>query len=549
MACLLITVSLSAVVAIGYGTTAGGRVVVIGGGIGGLAVAGRLAKKGANVLVLEKNSREELGGRVGEEVWRGHRWETGASLLLLPEVYEETLVALGAESTELGLVRVRPSYAVWYDEEIGRGPIELGGEDAAASRARLELEAPGAFEKLSRYAHIAAEYLRAGWPLFIEERIVDSLPKLARFIVTCVQAWPLASQDAQLRSIFPESPRLRALCAFNDLYVGLTPYRAPAVFSLLSAIEVADKLEGADPPLNALGVYYARGGLKTYARQLVNACERLGVQIQCDVEVDRVETTGRAASAAVDTSGRAYPADYFVVNADLAAAEPRLFGKKSRDTYDNWTYSTTSYTFLWAFDVVLAPLRHHNVFLTTSPTNGDDPFRAAWDWALPPSRSSSQNGENHDERSLPPFHFYVCAAARTDPSAAPTGGDSIMVLIPTPPLDDHDKEPTDMTDLFRDYVLRRLEDICGDVRPHITYERVIRPSDWRKKYGLRRGAVFGLAHGLNQLAVFRPGRKSPRLDNVAFVGASSRPGNGVPLVLTSAKLCAAQISRDLKLST
>ncbi|KAJ8598155.1 hypothetical protein CTAYLR_007367 [Chrysophaeum taylorii] len=491
------------------------RVVVVGGGVGGLATAGRLAGLGAEVTVLEKNERELLGGRLGEYRWGRHRWETGASLLLMPEVYAESLAAMG-DAEPLDFVRVRPSYAVWFDALPERGPVELGGEDVEALRKRLELEEEGAFEKFETYLETARDYLGTGWPAFIEEDVAAALPTLGRFVRTALARWPLETHEAQLRKLFPKSPRLRALCSFNDLYVGLTPYDAPAVFSLLSAIEICR------------GVWYLRDGLGSYARRLVDACERRGVEVRCGVEVTSVDDRG------VDTTAGRFDADHVVVNADLAAAEPRL-ARRPRDTYDSWTYSTTSYSFYWALDKPLPELRHHNVFLATDRANPDDPFRPAWDWL------------RRERRELPPFNFYVCAASRTDDTAAPRGRDSIMVLVPAPPLGSDDDRDRDLTDAIRDALFRRLGPICGDVKTHIIHERVIAPREWRRRYALRRGAIFGLSHGLDQLALFRPARRSRRSKTLSFVGASTRPGNGVPLVLTSAKLCAREVARQLHL--
>lgn len=106
----------------GDNSSAGPRIVVIGAGVGGLSVAGRLRRTmpGASITVVEQNAHEAAGGRLGEYTWEGHRWETGPSLLLLPEVYEETFAALGDGQQGfrelVDLVKVEPSYQVVFGD-------------------------------------------------------------------------------------------------------------------------------------------------------------------------------------------------------------------------------------------------------------------------------------------------------------------------------------------------------------------------------------------------------------------------------------------------
>eukprot|EP00635_Sarcinochrysidales_sp_CCMP3193_P014108 CAMPEP_0118897366 /NCGR_PEP_ID=MMETSP1166-20130328/4793_1 /TAXON_ID=1104430 /ORGANISM="Chrysoreinhardia sp, Strain CCMP3193" /LENGTH=566 /DNA_ID=CAMNT_0006836435 /DNA_START=75 /DNA_END=1772 /DNA_ORIENTATION=+ len=546
----------------------GPSVVVVGGGVGGLAVAGRLARRGASVTVLEKN--DVFGGRVAE--WRagGARFEVGASLLLLPDVYESSLRALG-DVEPFEARRVTPSYSVFFDDDDDDAPqkFELGGSGTTLD-AQLDSVEVGASERYAEYLSTAKEYLRAGWPLFVEERLGDAPKFLPRFLRTALRKWPLESHDAHLRRFF-RSPKLRALLSFNDLYVGLTPTDAPAVFSLLAAIELG------------VGVFYLDGGLQRYVDRLVAACERTGsVDLRLNANVDKILLASPAPSPAAGEEddepffffsrvlkkprvrgvsledGTEVLADYVVVNADLATAEPWLLrddddpddrrrskGPRrglalARSDYRDARYSTSSHTFLFALDRTLPHLSHHNVFLAAADPGrdrgrGGDPYRAAWDWAF-------VGDKEYDEKKKA-FHFYVCAASRTDPTAAPEGGDAIMVLVPSPPLADDEKHDPARAAAVRAAVLDRLEKLCGwPLEPHITHERLVPPDEWRTRFGLRRGAVFGFSHGLDQLALFRPARKSSNVDGLAFVGASTRPGNGVPLVLTSAALCAKEVA-------
>ena len=100
-------------------------------------------------------------------------------------------------------------------------------------------------------------------------------------------------------------------------------------------------------------------------------------------------------------------------------------------------------------------------------------------------------------------------------------------------------------DAGRQGILQTLRQAgVGDLEPHIVHEMVIDPPAWQSSYGLEHGAAFGMDHGLDQLAVFRPSVKDARLRGLYFTGASTRPGNGVPLVLIGSRLTAERVMKD-----
>jgi phytoene desaturase (3,4-didehydrolycopene-forming) len=617
------------------------HVVVVGAGMSGLAVAGRLARRGHRVTIVEKNERARAGGRLGEQVLTAAggetlRFETGASLMLLPRVYARTFATLGLELPG-PLARVDPSYRVFLGggraDNERRGPVDLGSADGGAALREwlaLEVEEPDAARKVGAFFTSARANLACGLPLFIEGDVREGMAALPAFAREALRFWPLQNQAAQLRALFPSAPRLRALCSFGSLYVGLSPYAAPAVFSLLPAIEcgtdapdaaaferrdnaaaAAGARSDADPsraralPLpaepNDFGVWYPHGGFAAVARALADGVEAMAaVECRYGVACARVLTSADGASAGAGApaatgveleSGEVLRADAVVVTADLAAAEPRLLGPTlSRSGYDGrdgdgrgdgYSYSTSSVTFLWAVrrrpkagggvaaggagvaegEAESDVLRHHNVFLAThaaragADADDDDPFRAAWDAILP-----ADGSQGHFPPRTPAgapvggAHMYVCVSARTDASAcsAPTLLDNLMVLVPVPALDERltDAQVRAEVDRWvaaaRELALGALEAAgCAHVRADIEAEELIDPLEWRRRYGLRRGAVFGLSHSLAQLSVFRPAQASSRVRGLFFAGASTAPGNGVPLVLISAEQVERKVARHL----
>ncbi|KAJ1413936.1 hypothetical protein B484DRAFT_435080, partial [Ochromonadaceae sp. CCMP2298] len=273
-------------------------VVVVGAGIGGLVTASGLAQRGLSVKLFEK--QPYLGGRCGselvqieiakdEQVWKGgdygaegaeapdagtvstslaFRFDVGPSLLLLPDVYERTFASLGVDiHSALQLLPVLPFYRCFFQED--RTHLDIT-PDEAAMEAQVEAVEKGAWPAFQRYMAAAKGFLDFGLPVFIEERY--QLKGLLQFLQSCLVCFPLLSHSAMLSGLF-KSPKLQAMLSFQDLYVGLSPYEAPAVFSLLQALEFDRQ------------IYYPRGGFGAVTEALAMIAQQSGVEVETGVAV------------------------------------------------------------------------------------------------------------------------------------------------------------------------------------------------------------------------------------------------------------------------
>jgi phytoene desaturase (3,4-didehydrolycopene-forming) len=524
------------------------RVVVIGGGAGGLASAGRLSKAGCDVTLLEKNA--ELGGRVQSEHIDGYRFDTGPSLLLFPHKYEETFEALGIQmASVVDIRRVEPAaYRVFFPSSPGYTVDLLNNpEDMAAQLERLE---KGAGDSFFKFLAMARTHLDIGMPYFIDrafdelkdaKNLFDLLPKLSS-----INPWQmLGPHDMVMRKFFKD-PRLRAAFTFQDLYVGLSPGRAPAVFSLLAGTELTD------------GVWYPRGGFQKVRDGLESAIISCGVDVRTNSEVEsiKVESDG-AVEGVTTTNGDFFEADVVVCNRDLPAAYSLLHQSSVPTVSDhaanqtkklaNLKYSVGVIAYNWCIKGKLNDkLAHHNVFLS-------EKFEAAWKPAATPQELAQ----------FPNFYCHVPSV--TDPTAAPEGCESVMILLPVAHMqlksNKYNSKPNSSTDNdsstdYDDLVAAGRQKIIdsfiaagvGDVSSMIANEMVITPPQWKERYGVQHGAAFGLSHTLDQLSLFRPSNKDDVVQGLYFVGASTRPGNGVPLCFIGAKLTAERILKDYGLN-
>jgi len=189
--------------------------------------------------------------------------------------------------------------------------------------------------------------------------------------------------------------------------------------------------------------------------------------------------------------------------------------------------------FYWGIKGERSPLlMHHNVFLA------DHKYRESFnrifrDMTMP------------DEPS-----FYVSAPARTDPDFAPADGDSLLVLVPVGCMsDDKPQDWEAIKKRAREFVLARLGELgLPDLEDRITFEASISPPDYLKSLNLMKGAAFGLSHNFTQVGYLRPHNRHPRYRNLYFVGASTHPGTGLPIVLISARLVVERIQLEQGIS-
>lgn len=535
---------------------------MVGGGAGGLATAGRLARAGLEVTLLEQNA--EVGGRMASVVVDGCRWDTGPSLLLFPDKYREAFQALGSTLEEHAEVRrVAPAaYRVFFEGQPAASSLDLLN-DPAQMAAQLEGVERGAGAAFLEFRGMARSMLELGVPNFIERDFLraSDAAALAAMIPALKTVNPvdlLGAHDARLRRLFAD-PRLRAMFTFQDLYVGLSPATAPGVFSLLAGTELTD------------GVFYPIGGFGRVAAGLRAAAERCGARVRTGARVASIDTDagGGRVTGVTLAGGERLAADVVVCNRDLPAAYTLLgaapdeapsssgrnrdgnssggssssgspsatpaaaYAQQRHDALGRLQYSAAVISYCWKVGRVLDRLSHHNIFLS-----------AEWERSWFPRAATAEALLSHP-------NFYVACPARTDPSAAPLGCDSVMALLPVANLQEAGgRWDEGLVAAGRQRVLRAFAaaGVGDDVESLIQHELVITPPEWEARYGLRHGAAFGLSHGLAQLSVFRPGTKEPRIQGLYFAGASTRPGNGVPLCLIGAGLTAARVLGDLGLA-
>lgn len=487
--------------------------LVVGAGVGGIAVAARLAKAGYAVTVLEKQSTP--GGRLALLARDGFRFDMGPSLFLMPPVFAETYAALGQRMEDhLDLVRIDPTYRVHFHDG---SHIELTS-DILRLRQQLEAIEPGSGTAALRFLAEGSNSYYTSLDKFVGRNFYSWSEFLSlRNLPLLFELKALAKHYSNTSRYFRDG-RLRAAFSFQNMYLGLSPFDAPATFSLLQYTELGE------------GVWFPRGGMYRIGESLASIAEGLGVRIRYDAPVQAIDVEGARATGVTLADGEKLQADVVIANADLPYVYAALLPDDgTAASLARKKYTSSAIVFYWALRGAPSPLlTHHSVFLS------DHVYRQSFEKIF-------------KQHSLPDEpSFYIHAPVRSDPSLAPAGCDAMMVLVPAGHLNEGEPQDWEATkQQAREAVLRRLAALgLTGLRESIIFEEVMEPRLYKSRYNLAKGAAFGLSHNFTQIGYMRPRNRHARYGNLYFAGASTHPGTGLPIVLLSAKLTAERILKE-----
>jgi phytoene desaturase len=481
--------------------------------MGGLAAAIRLAATGFEVDVFEKNAT--VGGRMNRLEADGFTFDTGPSLLLMTDTYRELFRFAGRDLDDY--VRLIPL--------DGDYQVTFGDGDTLTSRRALpemiqELERiePGVTPNFYRFLEDACHKYRLGRSEFVERDFEGAADFFGvRNLRLLLKTKAVNNYYRQISKFF-KTDKLRQAFSLQTMYLGLSPFEAPAVYSLLPYTEIAED-----------GLWFPEGGMYALVLAMEKLAKELGVRFHMNSPVEKVVVIkGRARGIRVN--GREREAEAVLANADLPYVYRDLLGGAADSDFkhrkrENLKYTASAFMLYLGVDKKLDML-HHNFYLSSQYKENFDAI--------------FNNGELPEDPS-----FYAVVPSKTEASMAPEGMDALFVLVPVPHLNGKVDWERD-GDAFKEKVYGLLEERCGLDRSSVIYETVKTPLDWRDDYSLEEGAAFGIGHGIFQVGYFRPPMVSPGIDGMYFVGASTRPGTGVPLVTIGARLVAERIEREVR---
>jgi len=484
------------------------RVVVIGAGLGGLSAACHLAGRGHDVVVVERGER--VGGRVAVVSEAGYTLDCGATVLTMTGILSEVFAAAGTSLEDhLTLHALDPMYRATFPhrEEI---LVRHGHE---AMRAEITVKCGSAeAAAFDRFCGWLTELYRLELPHFID-RNFDSPLDLAwpvAPLLGLLRLGGLRKLDRVVRSYFSDE-RLQKLFSFQAMYAGLSPFDALALYGVITYMDTVE------------GVFFPEGGMGAIGPALGAAARGAGATFLMSATVERVlrrPGPDGAVHGVRLATGEVIDADAVVANPDLAVAYRCLVPSLPAPRAARKGQYSPSCA-LWVAGVrglLPAGAAHHNIHF-------GDQWRQAFEALL-------RRGERMPDPSI-----LVTSHSKTDASLAPEGSSTLYVLEPMPNLDGSIDWERDR-DAIKSSLVDRVRALGYPV--DVEAEAWFDPTTWERQ-GMERGTPFGLSHRFFQTGPFRPSNVARRAPGLYFVGSSTVPGVGVPMVLLSGRLAADRV--------
>jgi phytoene desaturase len=478
------------------------HVIVVGAGIGGLATALRLAKKGYRVEMIEKN--HQAGGRLNQIKKDGFTFDTGPSFFSMSYEFKEFARDCNIE-LPFEYVELDPLYSVNFSNNPKTFFLYKDIKKLAEQFKDIE---PDFEEKMLKYLDKSGKIFHDTVDIVIKNNFDSILGYLLALMrVNPVHLPVLARSFWKQVNMNFSSEEARQIVSLVAFFLGRTPFDTMAIYTLLSYTEFQHD-----------GYYNVKGGMYKIVEGLVNELLKEKVNITYNTEViDYSEKDGQL-EFLLDNAGKKWTADIFVINGDAAVFRNRVFRRRAysdrKMSRMNWTMGYL--TFYLGIKCKLPQVNHHNYFLGAN-------YREYANNVL----------KNPDTLEKP--YYYVNVLSKHNPDCAPEGCESLFFVCPVPNLlfknnwDDRDRIVNSIIDDFSGRIGK-------DIQPEIISRTVYTPEDWQSKFNLYKGSGLGLSHSMMQIGVFRPSNYDEKYRNVFYVGASTHPGAGLPMAIISSKL-------------
>lgn len=486
------------------------KVILVGAGLGSLASALRLSYAGYQVEILEKQST--AGGRLNILKKDGFTFDVGPSFFSMSYEFVELFESIG-EPIPFELNELNPLYTV-----------NIAGSDRVFQIYKDLDKLANEFKGLENdFETKVRAYLKGAKEIFhdTEYKVVKkNFDSIVGFIASMATV-PMKHLPKLFRTFWEElerhfdSEEVKIIFSLVAFFLGATPFNTPSVYNLLNYTELEHD-----------GYWNVKGGMYKIVEGILPLLEKKGVKIHYNTEIKSVNYSKTKMDSVVDQHGKSWTADLFVINADAAWFRGQFLNRKkyTEEKLDALEWTLAPFTIYLGVKGTIPGIHHHNYFL------GDN-FR---DYADTIFRSSVAPKKPY---------YYVNVASKSNPNCAPENCENLFILCPVPDM--RVKPNWDDAEELANEIIDDLSKRVGyDIQNNILTKTVYTPIEWKDMFNLYKGSGLGLAHGLNQIGAFRPSNKDEKLNNLYYVGASTTPGTGLPIVVIGSKLIQERILKD-----
>jgi phytoene desaturase len=485
------------------------KALIVGAGLGGLATALRLAKKGYDVEIIEKNDR--AGGRLNQIKKDGFTFDTGPSFFSMSYEFTEFARDCNIE-LPFKYYELDPLYTVNFANSPVTYQLFKDIKKLAAQFSDIE---PDFETKMNNYLEKSGHLFHDTVDIVIK----SNYDSVLHYLRTLLKVNP-AHMSVLFRNFWQQvnryfsSEEARQIISLVAFFLGRTPFDTSGIYTLLSYTEFKHD-----------GYFNVEGGMYKIVEGISKELEKEGVRITYNTEIVDYACEGNKLSCLVDKENKRWNADVIVINADAAVFRGQIFKRKafSESRLDRKEWTMGPLTIYLGIKCKLPEVAHHNYYLGNN-------FREYADKVF----------KNPEILEKP--YYYVNVLSRSNPGCAPEGSESLFFVCPVPDLlfkPDWSDRDAIVDSIIDDFSVR----IKKDIRPEIVSRTVYTPIDWQEQFNLHRGSGLGLSHKMMQIGAFRPKNYDEVFKNVFYVGASTIPGTGLPMVMISSKLVCERIGK------
>jgi phytoene desaturase len=487
------------------------NVLIVGAGLGGLALALRLAKKGFSVTILEKNNKP--GGRLNQLKTDGFTFDTGPSFFSMSYEFKRF-----AEDCQIALpfsfYSLDPLYTVNFSHN---SKTYFLYKDIHKLAAQFTDEEPDFERRMEQYLEKGKRLFEDTMDVVIRSNHDSILQYILHLMRVNPVHFPIIFRNFwQQVSHYFSSEEARQIISLVSFFLGRTPFDTASVYTLLSYTEFRHD-----------GYFNVKGGMYKIIEGFLEELKKVNVKVIYNTEISGfIPENHNNLMSLVDNAGKKWSSDIFVINADAAVFRGNIFGRKkySEENLDKMEWTMGPLTMYLGIKCKLPGVHHHNYYLGSN-------FREYADKIF----------RNPEIMEKP--YYYVNVLSSSNPDCAPEGCESLFFVCPVPDL--RFKKKWDDKEIIADSIIDDFSiRINKNIRKEIVSRTVYSPEEWQSQYNLHRGSGLGLSHKMLQVGGFRPSNKDEHFRNVYYTGASTIPGTGLPMVIISSRLTLERIERD-----